>query len=209
MPSSGKRLVKLPESAVIPFFGEMDNQPSFGGLALGWNENGLGVEFTVQGKSKPIYGEAGKPTACDGLVLWIDTRDSRTIHRANRFCTRIFLLAHDGSPEAAAGVRTQPIKRAAEEPPTMDLSAVRIVRYALDDSGDEKPTAAGRSIKNYGIEAFIPASVLHGFDPESNRRLGFFYRIRDNEFGDQILTGARELPYWEDPSLWSVLTLDK
>ena len=59
------------------------------------------------------------------------------------------------------------------------------------------------------MEAFLPAAVLHGFDPETNRRLGFCYRLRDREMGDQFLAPGAEFPYWEDPSLWSVLELAK
>jgi hypothetical protein len=59
----------------------------------------------------------------------------------------------------------------------------------------------------YLIEAFLPAAVLHGFDPEQNPRLGFYYAARDSELGEQVLTVGAEFPYWDDPSLWSVLEL--
>ena len=38
-------------------------------------------------------------------------------------------------------------------------------------------------------------------------RLGFFYAVRDMELGEQLLGVDAEFPYWEDPSLWSVLEL--
>jgi hypothetical protein len=66
----------------------------------------------------------------------------------------------------------------------------------------------GRRIRGgYLIEAFLPAAVLHGFDPEQNLKLGFFYWVHDNELGDQTLSVGSEFPYIEDPSLWSVLAL--
>jgi hypothetical protein len=49
--------------------------------------------------------------------------------------------------------------------------------------------------------------VLNGFDPEQNPRLGFYYAIRDSELGEQVLSVGSDFPYWEDPSLWSVLQL--
>ena len=61
----------------------------------------------------------------------------------------------------------------------------------------------------YRVEAFLPAAVLHGFDPEQNPRLGFFLAVRDGELGDHLLSGGAEFPYWEDPSLWSTLELHK
>ena len=57
------------------------------------------------------------------------------------------------------------------------------------------------------LEAFLTANVLNGFDPEQNRRLGFYYAVRDAELGEQVLTIGSEFPYAEDPSLWSVLEL--
>ena len=239
MPAAGEHIISLPKSARVPFLGAMDGQPEFADVSIGWNESGLGVAFEVRGKSLPIFGEA-KSTTCDGLTLWIDTRDNRTIHRANRFCQKFFLLAHDGTEEANTAARAEPVKRALEEPPSVDMTAVRIVRFGYDEDGDlfsshssaaekverglaardaqgkvggrknkKAATSSDQPIKDYRIEAFLPASVLNGFDPETSRRLGIFYRVRDREHGDQLLSGARELPYWEDPSLWSTLTLER
>ena len=54
-----------------------------------------------------------------------------------------------------------------------------------------------------------PVSALTGYDPEEHRRLGFFYAVRDDELGEQLLTATPEFPFWEDPSLWSVLELSR
>ena len=61
----------------------------------------------------------------------------------------------------------------------------------------------------YRIEAFLPAAVLNGFDPEQNRRLGIYYAVRDVELGEQTLSVPAEFPFAEDPSLWGVLELHK
>ena len=96
--------------------------------------------------------------------------------------------------------------RALEDAPAPDLTQIRIVRFSLDDEGEivEKPK---KGITNYRMEVFLPASILSGFDPETNHRLGFCYRLRDRELGDQTSAAGPEFPYWEDPSLWSVLEL--
>jgi hypothetical protein len=57
------------------------------------------------------------------------------------------------------------------------------------------------------LEAFLPAGVLHGFDPEQNTRLGVCYGVRDAELGEQQLAAGPDFPFVEDPSLWSVLEL--
>ena len=55
--------------------------------------------------------------------------------------------------------------------------------------------------------AFLPAAALSGFDPAQNPRLGIFYLVRDAELGEQALAAAADLPFAEDPTLWSVLEL--
>ena len=62
-------------------------------------------------------------------------------------------------------------------------------------------------MSGYRLELFFPAEVLHGFDPETNRRLGFAYAVNDPDRGEQFLGVGREFPVGEDPSLWSVLEL--
>ena len=54
---------------------------------------------------------------------------------------------------------------------------------------------------------FLPAKALHGFDPETNRRLGFAFQVSDAEREDQFLGVGRDFPIGENPSLWSTLEL--
>jgi len=56
----------------------------------------------------------------------------------------------------------------------------------------------------YVVECFLPAAALHGFDPEQNRKLGFYYDVRDLELGEQTAGMEGDFPFAEDPSLWSV-----
>ena len=58
-----------------------------------------------------------------------------------------------------------------------------------------------------GSNCFFPSGSLHGFDPETNRRLGFYYQATDPDRGDQYLGVGREFPVGEDPSLWATLCL--
>ena len=53
----------------------------------------------------------------------------------------------------------------------------------------------------------LPAEALNGFDPDTNRRLGFAYQVTDPDRGDQFLGVGREFPVAEDPSLWATLEL--
>jgi hypothetical protein len=57
------------------------------------------------------------------------------------------------------------------------------------------------------LQAFIPAVALPGYDPAESPTLGFFYLLRDHEFGDQFLAFDWNFPIGEDPSLWDQLEL--
>ena len=69
------------------------------------------------------------------------------------------------------------------------------------------PARAERLRNGWRLELFLPAEVLHGFDPETNRRLGFAYQVTDPDREDQFLGVGREFPVGENPSLWSTLEL--
>ncbi|MHC5539632.1 hypothetical protein ACYOEI_15550, partial [Singulisphaera rosea] len=66
---------------------------------------------------------------------------------------------------------------------------------------------AERTRDGWRIEIFFSAEALHGFDPETNRRLGFAYQVSDPDLTDQFLGVGREFPVGENPSLWATLEL--
>ena len=61
----------------------------------------------------------------------------------------------------------------------------------------------------YILQAFLPADVLTGFDPDQHPRLGIYTVVRDQELGDQYLTVNQDFPFADDPSLWQILELVK
>src|SRR5262249_12894673 len=135
-----------------------------------------------------------RPRASDGVTLWLDTRDTRTSHRASRYCHQFYFLPTGGGPDHDEPVFGQAkINRALQDAPVAHAGAVPF-RCLLTKGG-------------YIVEAFLPAGVLTGFDPEQTPRLGFYYGVRDAERGDQVLSVGADFPYWEDPSLWGVLEL--
>jgi len=196
IPAEGDRLLDLPETCRVESFAGIDDRRPFADVRLGWNESGLGVQIEVNGKDQEPQGNASRLRGSDGLSLWIDTRDARTSHRASRYCQQFHFLPTGGGPE-----NDEPV-----------FSQVKIHR-ALNDAPlcnpNEVPFQATRTRHGYVLEAFLGASVLNGFDPEQNRRLGFYYVVRDAELGEQVLSVGSEFPYAEDPSLWSVLELMK
>ncbi|MFL5241899.1 MAG: hypothetical protein ACJ8FY_07305 [Gemmataceae bacterium] len=184
-------LLDLPEPARIERFAEGKH---FANVYLAWNEIGIGLQLEVMGKDKPVQGEVARPRDSDGITFWLDTRGDRTSHRASRFCHQFHFLAAGGGSDLDEPVFVQSkIHRALQEAPPLSSQDVLLRR--------------SRRKGGYLLEAFLPANGLSGFDPDQNTRLGFYYAVRDQELGDQVLSVGSEFPFWEDPSLWSTLQL--
>jgi hypothetical protein len=189
------RLLELSAEHRIENYAGMDDVQNFAEVCLAWNELGIGLQVEVRGKQQLPVGNPDRPRGSDGVTLWLDTRDARAGHRASRTCHQFHFLATGAGPEhdEPAFVQTK-INRALEDAPLAAASSV-LFKVHSRKSG-------------YLLEAFLPTSVLNGYDPEEHRRLGFFYAVRDDELGEQLLNVTPEFPFWEDPSLWSVLELN-
>jgi hypothetical protein len=184
----------LPDDCQVPNFADLDGRENFADVRLAWNEVGLAVQVEVRGKEEEPVGDIARPRQSDGLSLWIDTRDARTSHRASRYCHQFHLLPRGGGPERDQPVFLQArIGRATQDAPLAGAGAV--------------PFRCRRRPSGYRLEAFLPAGVLHGFDPEQNPRLGIAYVVRDRERGEQVLSVGSDFPIGEDPTLWNVLEL--
>jgi hypothetical protein len=195
VPRSGKgRLLDLPESCRLPELCRLDGREPWAEVRTAWNASGLGLAFEVTGKPGPIVHDPVLADASDGVQVWIDTRDTRNVHRATRFCHRysVVLVPSKGT-DLDVKVALRPIHRAQADPPKVRADAV-VAR-------------ADRIRKGWRLEVFFPAESLHGFDPETNRRLGFCYQVTDPDRGDQFLGVGRDFPVAEDPSLWATLEL--
>jgi hypothetical protein len=130
----------------------------------------------------------------DCVQLGIDTRDTRNVHRATRFCHRFVATLRPGKGRALeVDVVQKPIARAVADAPTAKPGTVQ--------------SRAERTLSGWRLELFFPAESLHGYDPETNRRLGITYQVTDPDRGDQFLGVGREFPIGEDPSLWATLSL--
>lgn len=191
---SDAHLLDLPEEYRIDNFAGIDGQRNFADVRLAWNALGIGLQVEVRGKQQLPVGNPDRPRGSDGASLWLDTRDARAAHRASRYCHQFHLLATGAGPEhdQPAVVQTK-INRALEDAPIVHASQV-LLKVHHRKSG-------------YLLEAFLPEAALNGYEPDEHRRLGFFIAVRDDELGEQLLSMSAEFPFWEDPSLWSVLDL--
>lgn len=194
LPKRGKKLLNLSSDFALPYLGELDDQPQIAELKIGWNEKGLGVAIEVASKKHPPICDISSPDQTDCLQLWIDTRNTQSIHRASQYCHHFCLFPTGGGKGKKSPVILQrPIAHAREESPLADIKKIK-QSLTLLKSG-------------YLLETWFPAATLHGFDAEENPKLGFYYSLHDTELGEQYLTVNREFPFAHDPSLWSTLDL--
>lgn len=195
LPRKGKRLLKLTDDCRLFWPGSDLNegqQPLK--LSAAWNPKGIGIAAEVIGKQHPAVSDIDRPDETDAVQIWINTRNTTTIHRANRLCHHFCLLPNGGGDNGLDPVvRQLPIARANEDPPI--------------SSPDKFTIRSERSADGYSFEAWIPASCLNGFDPAESSQLAFYAMLRDSELGDHCLTVDAAFPFASDPSLWQTLDM--
>ena len=196
MPRSGKGpLLDLPDRCILPALGELDGRATWAEVRVGWNPAGLGIAVEVAGKAGRIVHDPNMPEDSDGVQLWIDTRDTRDIHRATRYCQRFHATVVPGTGKALdAAVRPLKIHRASADPPTADLAAIR-------SAAERTRTRVSPGAVPAGIG---PARLRPGDEPPARLHAT---GSTDPDRGDQFLTVGREFPIGEDPSLWATLEL--
>jgi len=199
IPFTGKKAgsefaLSLPPDCSLPDFAEFEHRKPFGELRLAWNNNGLGFSIQVSGKKEAVRSKPENPWESDSLHVWIDTRNTQTIHRASRFCHHFVAIPTPGGKKKASAVVQQ----------------LQIPRSREESSLANPDQLLGRCEQTkdgYLLEVWLPAEYLHGFDPDSNSKLGFYYYLRDSELGEQYLSVNQEFPFATDPSLWWTLDL--
>ena len=126
----------------------------------------------------------------------IDTRDTRDLKRASRFCQKFYFLPGGGGTSGRDPVAgPAKIQRAAEDAP---LPPAEMIQVASERDG-----------LSYTIEGFVPADALHGFDPAEHPRIGLYVILEDKELGQQFPTVGDDLYWWVDPSTWPTAVLTR
>ena len=188
--------VVLGEQHRLPCFAELDERRPFADVRLGWHESGLAIWIKVEGKKQSPWCRDTKIEDSDGLQIWIDTRDTKNVHRAGRFCHRFAVL-----PSGSGRNLDQP---------TIGLLAINRARESPREIHERQLVARSKRFSDgYELEAFFPAAALTGYDPAEHPKLGFTYAVFDRELGTQTFTVGTEFPFAEDPSLWGTLEMVK
>ena len=188
----------LDESYRLPDFAALEGEPSPNDgtvdFRIGWNEKGLAFSVRIEGKKRRPWCKVTRPEDSDGIQLCIDTRDVRNIHRATRYCHRLFILpGGSGANQSQPTPLWLPINRAKAHPNPIPVERITLGGKITDTM--------------YRLDFVIPADAMTGYEPLEYNRLGFHYTIVDQDIGNRSFLLAYPLPHNEDPSLWATLEL--
>lgn len=185
----------LPDEAIVPCLSaELAGHPKFAQVRVAVGSNALFFQADVQGKRQLPWCRESRLEDSDGLHVWIDTRNSKEIHRATKFCHRYGFAPMGKGPKADLPfVGWAPINRAREnpQPPPDDQMAIR-ARVAGD---------------RYRLVACVHFDALSGIDLDDFPTVGFYFAVMDRELGWQSLALQPDLPVMDNPSLWAQLRL--
>jgi hypothetical protein len=193
--SFSQRLEPLPDEAILPCLScDLAGDPKFAQVRLAIGQNALFLQADVQGKRQLPWCRDTRLEDSDGLHLWIDTRNSREVQRATRFCHRFGFLPMGSGPKAdLPTVGWTPIEHARDQPPQPPRELMSIRARVAD----------GR----YRMVAALHFDALHGFSREDFPVVGFYFCILDRELGRQCLSLPPDWPVVENPNLWAQLVL--
>ena len=197
IPRSSARggLLDLPEVCTLPDLAALEGRTSWASVRVGWNPQGLGLAVLAVGRAGQAAVEPERPEGFADVEFWIDTRDTRNVSRATRFCHRFW--AHLTLSRTGKSLDVELTQRA----------IARALADAPINASHELRARANLMRSGWTLEVFLPASALAGFDPDTNRRLGFAYQVSDHERESQFLGVGRDFPIGENPSLWATLEL--
>jgi hypothetical protein len=191
------------EAHRLPAISQLSQDKPFCQVDIGWHAGGIGLRFEVERLAIPPQSkkQSQPKQPFDTIRLWFDTRNTRNVHRASRFC-HAFLLKIDLSDPA-------------NTPQFEHVAIDRAREPSFAGSPTPIPVAFDQTATAYTVELTISATRLHGFDPDQSKRLSFFYSAESWLAGGeellrrQTLTVGAEFPFASDPSLWQTLVLDR
>lgn len=185
----------LPEEAIVPCLScELAGDEKFAQVRVAVGSNALFFQVDVQGKKQLPWCRDSRMEDSDGLHIWIDTRNSREIQRATKFCHRYGFSPTGRGPKADLPfVGWGPINRARESPPP--------------PPDDQFSIRARLSEGRYRLVASLHFEALHGLDLQDFPTVGFYFAVMDRELGWQSLVLQPDLPVMDNPSLWAQLQL--
>lgn len=164
---------------------------------LGWNETGLFVAFDVPDNNIEAAPANGRWWTRDSVELWVSTRPVAPDQSYyNVYSHQFFFVpVTQPGPDGLAGTFAQWHR---------DGDALTQHRIPHPDIKFAVRLLPGR----YVVEAFIPTSALHGFDPKNHPTLGFNLHVRNfDAAADAFWSAGKESNTQQRPNTWGILRL--
>lgn len=193
IPGSGKPPWSAMKGAMLTPPRLLDQTGATVSWKAAWNQQGMAFAIEVTGVSAWNC-HLDRPRESDGLHLWIDTRDTQSVHRATRYCHQLCVLPSGGGEEGL-------------EPIVLPVPVPRASHDAKLADSDDFLCWAERTGSGYKLACWIPAEAMTGFDPTTQPRIGFFAQLIDRDLGNHPISLTSEFPFDGDPSLWLSLEL--
>lgn len=192
---AGRKPMRLAAEHRLVGLAELEGKTPYAEVRMAWHESGLAITVETSGKKRAPWCKPGRLVESDGLHVWINTRPTPDMHRANRFCHHFAIV-----PSGSGRHGNEPfcgqlgINRAKEQAPVVEGELIRAKTTFKQE--------------NYLLECFIDSAALTGYAPKDNPQLQFTYQIIDSEKGEQCFAIGSEFPFAEDPTLWAWLDLN-
>lgn len=163
----------------LPSMSEWFCEESFAEVGVAWHPEGISVGAIID---HPL-----EDPEKDFLELFFDTRDLKTAGLNTRFCHHFLIIPQAGASREVTRFRTE------DTHPLCDPNELEVTLEA--------------SRGCYSLAAWIPASCLHGYDPQTFARSGFTYQVNRHKGPPQHLAvSSRDYAIDQHPSLWATLT---
>src|SRR5690242_13307268 len=111
------RLLDLGEEYRLPGMTRLEDRPPWADVRVAWSPAGLAVVVDASGGSALSF--ADRPEGAYGFQVWVDTRDTRNVSRATRFCHRFAARLLPGLSRSTVAIEAvaRPIARAVADAP--------------------------------------------------------------------------------------------
>ena len=153
-----------------------------------WHERGFMFEMEVDRLPDPSVG----PVYHRSLQIFIDTRGSYGIKRANHFCYRLNFSTQQPPAKTASQIqkgRNVAILKANEEPPKIPDEDLLFMVGPLNE-------------KKELWRVLVKGAKLHGFNPVEFPEIGFFFCMYDSKSISIHIARTSSSRFQEDPSHW-------
>ncbi len=175
----------LSKGYLLPDTSDLTAEEPFGEVGVAWHQEGLHIHLHAAKK----FEEASYPkyTEGDALELFIDTRDLKEAGFPTRFCHHFLIL-----PQEVQGIRALELTRFRTEDshPLCDPGKIEVSFHA--------------GSRDYFLDIFLPAEILHGYDPLSFDRLGLTYTLHRYKGPPQNFSVCSNyVTIAQNPSLWA------